>query len=112
MKYFDFFIGETMMIVAKINNSSSKEMTPKFNLIQDVVYRANSSTKREENVIHKVVDNRIKPQTQKEIQCEIKIPHNQMQTIQNCDILSVEYHLKVCDSVTVHRKYIDNDIFV
>lgn len=93
-----------MMIVAKINNSSSKDMTPKFSLIQDVVYHANSSTKREGSVIHKVVDTCIKPQTQKEIKCQIKIPHNQMLSIQNCDILSVEYHLKVCDSVTVHRK--------
>ncbi len=91
-----------MVIVAKINNSSSSDMTPKFSLIQDVVYRANSNTKHEGNVIHKVLDNCIKPQTQKEVKCSMKIPRDQMQTIQNCDIISVEYHLKVCNGVTVY----------
>lgn len=87
--------GKTMSIVAKINNSSSSEMTPKFSLIQDVVYRANGNTKHEGNVIHKVVDHCIKPQTQKEVTVVINIPCGLMQTIQNCDIISVEYHLKV-----------------
>lgn len=87
-----------MTILARINNSSSKEMTPKFSLIQDVVYHANSSTKRENKVIHKVVDNCVKPQTQMEVKCQIEIPPDQMQTIQNCDILSVGYHVKVCNS--------------
>ncbi|XP_034398070.1 arrestin domain-containing protein 3-like isoform X2 [Cyclopterus lumpus] len=86
--------GETLAIVAKINNSSSSEMIPKFSLIQNVVYRANSSTKHVSSVIHKVVDNGIKSQTQKDVRCAIQIPRVQMPTIQNCDIISVEYHLK------------------
>ncbi|XP_068461415.1 arrestin domain-containing protein 3-like isoform X2 [Clinocottus analis] len=86
--------GETLAIVAKINNSSSSEMIPKFSLIQNVVYRANSSTKHESSVIHKVVNNSIKSQTQKDVRCAIQIPRVQMPTIQNCDIISVEYHLK------------------
>ncbi|XP_031705282.1 arrestin domain-containing protein 3-like [Anarrhichthys ocellatus] len=85
--------GETMAIVAKINNSSSKDMIPKFSLIQDVVYRAKSSTKHASSVIHKVVDNCIKPRTERDVRCEIQIPRVQMPTIQNCDIISVEYHL-------------------
>lgn len=91
-----------MMIVAKVNNSSSSEMMPKFSLIQDVVYRASGGTKHEDNVIHKVIGTCIKPQTQAEVKCEIMIPHNQMQTIQNCEILSLEYHVKVCNSVPVY----------
>ncbi|XP_044052621.1 arrestin domain-containing protein 3-like [Siniperca chuatsi] len=87
--------GETMAIVAKISNSSSSDMTPKFSLIQDVVYRANSNTKHEGNVVHTVVDHCIKPQTQKEVKCAITIPRDQVHTIQNCNIISVEYHLKV-----------------
>ncbi|XP_068560211.1 arrestin domain-containing protein 2-like isoform X2 [Cebidichthys violaceus] len=85
--------GETMAIVAKINNSSSKDMTPKFSLIQDVVYRVKGSTKHASTVIHKVVDNCIKPRTEKNVRCAIQIPRVQMPTIQNCDIISVEYHL-------------------
>ncbi|XP_032372549.1 arrestin domain-containing protein 3 [Etheostoma spectabile] len=86
--------GETMVIMAKIDNSSSSEMIPKFSLIKDVVYRANGHTNHESNVIHKVVDNCIKSRTQRDVRCAIKIPCDLMPTIQNCDIISVEYHLK------------------
>lgn len=83
------------MIIAKINNSSSSEMIPKFSVTQNVVYRANSSTRHESHVIHKVVDKGIKSQTQKTVRCAIQIPRVQMPTIHNCDIISVEYQLKV-----------------
>lgn len=93
------------MIAAKISNSSSSEMTPKFSIIQDVVYRAKGDTRHESNVIHKVVDNAVKAHTQKEVKCTLKIPRDQMITIQNCDIISVEYHLKVCDiAITMLQK--------
>ncbi|XP_078106618.1 arrestin domain-containing protein 3-like [Sander vitreus] len=87
--------GDTMVIVAKINNSSSSEMIPKFSLIKDVVYHANGHTSHESSVIHKAVDNCIKSRTQRDVRCAIKIPRDQMPTVQNCDIISVEYHLKV-----------------
>ncbi|TDH12661.1 hypothetical protein EPR50_G00049400 [Perca flavescens] len=86
--------GETIVIVAKIDNSSSSEMIPKFSLIKDVVYRANGHTNLESSVIQKVVDNCIKSRTQRDVRCAIKIPRDQTPTIQNCDIISVEYHLK------------------
>ncbi|XP_044225335.1 arrestin domain-containing protein 3-like [Thunnus albacares] len=86
--------GETVVIVAKINNASSSSMTPKFSLTQNVVYRANSNTKHESNVIQKLCDNCIKSKTQTEVRCAIKIPCNQVQTINNCEIISVEYYLK------------------
>lgn len=88
------------MVLAKVDNSSSSDMTPKFSLIQEVVYRANGRTKHENTVCHKVADNCIKPKTQKELRCEIKIPSDRMLTIQNCDIISVEYCLKVCSTVS------------
>nr|XP_020450254.1 arrestin domain-containing protein 3-like [Monopterus albus] len=91
--------GETMVIAAKVDNSSSKDMTPKFTLIQDVLYLANSSTKHKSNVIFRMAGKGIKPQTQEELKCEVKIPCDQKPTIQNCDIIKVEYHLKVCNSV-------------
>ena len=90
-----------MVIVAKINNASSSDMTPKFSLTQNVVYRANSNTKHESNVIQKLCGNCIKSKTQKEVRCVMKIPCKQMQTIHNCEIISVEYYLKVCKDVTV-----------
>ncbi|XP_069555956.1 arrestin domain-containing protein 3-like [Brachyistius frenatus] len=87
--------GETMMIVAKVRNSSSSEMNPKFSLTMDTVYHANSSTKHESSVIHKMLDTPVKPKTQKEVKCAMKIPRELALTIQNCEIISLEYHIKV-----------------
>ncbi|XP_071783581.2 arrestin domain-containing protein 3-like [Centroberyx gerrardi] len=87
--------GETVACVAKVNNSSSKDMTPKFSLKQKMVYRAQGHTKYGENVICKMVGDCIIPKTEKTINCAIKIPADVFQTIQNCDIISVEYQLKV-----------------
>ncbi|KAG7243939.1 hypothetical protein INR49_006097 [Caranx melampygus] len=88
-------VCDTMAVVAKINNSSSSDMTPKFALVREVVFRANSSTKHLSSNVHKMVDKCIHPYTEKTIHCALKIPHGQTQTIQNCDIISVEYYLKV-----------------
>lgn len=93
--YVVFYIGETMAIVVKINNSSSSEMTPKFALVREVVFRAGGSTKCLSSNVHKMVDKSIHPHTEKTIHCGLKIPHDQTQTIQNCEIISVEYYLKV-----------------
>ncbi|XP_029367119.1 arrestin domain-containing protein 3-like isoform X2 [Echeneis naucrates] len=87
--------GETVQILAKINNSSSSEMTPKFSLIQNVVFHASNNTKHQSSVITKAVENRIRPRTERSIKCRMMIPHDQIQTINNCDIISVKYNLKV-----------------
>lgn len=84
-----------MTVVAKFNNTSSSDMTPKFSLTQTVVYHANDSQKTEEHTVKKVVENCLMPETRKEITCAIRIPSDQILSIQNCDILSVEYRLKV-----------------
>ncbi|CAL9708212.1 unnamed protein product [Knipowitschia caucasica] len=86
--------GDTVFINAKINNSSSKDVIPKFSLIQDVVYRASGNTKFEKNVIHKDAHECIKPQNHKELRCSLKIPSNTPMSILDCDILSVEYRIK------------------
>ena len=89
-----------MAIVAKINNSSSSEMTPKFSVKQDIVYRASGGIKEESKVILKMAENSIQPQTQEMVQCVMTIPIDLTPTIQNCEIISVEYRLKVCNTVT------------
>lgn len=86
--------GDTVCINAKISNSSSKDVTPKFSLIRDVVYRANGSTKYEKNVIHKEVGGLVQPKSHNEVRSVFKIPSNASLTIHNCDILSVEYRIK------------------
>lgn len=86
--------GDTVSIHANVRNSSSKDVTPKFSLIQDVVYRASGSTKYEKNVIQKAVGDCVSPQTHNEVRSIFKIPPNAPLSILNCDILSVEYRIK------------------
>lgn len=86
--------GDTVSIHAKVSNSSSKDVIPKFSFIQDVVYRASGSTKYEKHVIHKDAGNCVQPQTHNEVRCRFKIPPNTPLTIHNGDILSVEYRIK------------------
>lgn len=88
-----------MAISAKINNASSKDMTPKFSLKQNVVYSAQGSRKYEESSFCKMVGNVVAPRTEKTVQWAMSIPADVPQTIHNCDIISVEYHIKVCAAV-------------
>ncbi|KAM9858640.1 uncharacterized protein ACBR49_020626 [Aulostomus maculatus] len=87
--------GEVITALAKINNSSSSEMRPKFSLIQNVEYRANNSTRRDTSVVEKASHDIVTPRTQKDVRQSIKIPHNLQRSINNCDILTVEYFFKV-----------------
>ncbi|KAE8292312.1 Arrestin domain-containing protein 2 [Larimichthys crocea] len=87
--------GETITIVVKVNNASSKEMTPKFSLTRDLVYRAVGDTKHEKSVILRLSENTIQPKTQEEVKCRMTVPRGQTHTIHNCDIISLEYYLKV-----------------
>ncbi|XP_053727102.1 arrestin domain-containing protein 3-like [Synchiropus splendidus] len=90
-----FAPGESAVVTAKINNSSSSEMKPKMTLLKTVVYRATSSTNHENHILDKVVEACMRPKSQREIRCVLKIPHDEPLSIQNCDIISVEYQVKV-----------------
>uniref|UniRef100_A0A8C6WXJ7 Arrestin C-terminal-like domain-containing protein n=1 Tax=Neogobius melanostomus TaxID=47308 RepID=A0A8C6WXJ7_9GOBI len=87
--------GDTVSINAKIRNSSSKDVTPKFSLIQTVMCCANGNTVYEKNLICKEVGGCVQPQTHNEVRSKFKIPSDAPLTINNCDILSVEYSIKV-----------------
>ncbi|XP_030592783.1 arrestin domain-containing protein 3-like isoform X2 [Archocentrus centrarchus] len=88
------FPGETLSVVAKIHNSSSKDTKPKFKLQQQTVYRAGSSTKYSEKTLFKMVGDTVSPNSVVSASCQMKIPHD-VQILQNCDIISVEYCMKV-----------------
>ncbi|XP_071783608.1 arrestin domain-containing protein 3-like [Centroberyx gerrardi] len=87
--------GETVAVVAKVSNPSSQKMTPKFTLKQKVMYFANGSTKTSEKTICKMVGDVITPETEQTVTCPVEIPSDLGQTIHNCDIISVDYYLKV-----------------
>ncbi|KAJ0067782.1 hypothetical protein NL108_010450 [Boleophthalmus pectinirostris] len=86
--------GDSVLINAKINNSSSKDATPKFSFIQDVEYRVKGNTKHDKLVICREYRECVKPQTLKEHTFSLTIPPDTPLSIQNCDILSVEYRIK------------------
>ncbi|TNM89760.1 hypothetical protein fugu_003994 [Takifugu bimaculatus] len=89
-----FAPGETIAVVAKINNSSSSEMTPKFKLKCDIVYRAQGNTNHESSTIAIVSDQCVTPRTQKTVNCALQVPRDLGLSIQNCNLISVEYRLK------------------
>ncbi|XP_051923410.1 arrestin domain-containing protein 3 [Hippocampus zosterae] len=87
--------GETAVVVAKINNNSSSDMTPKVRLSQAIVYTASGRTKHENSTVNKMAGQNIGAHSEKEVRWAVKIPTHQEPTIKNCDIISVEYFLKV-----------------
>uniref|UniRef100_A0A3Q2QEU3 Arrestin domain-containing protein 3 n=1 Tax=Fundulus heteroclitus TaxID=8078 RepID=A0A3Q2QEU3_FUNHE len=81
--------------IAKVNNATSRNMTPKFKLIRTIEFLANGDSKNEEYSVQKVVDKVIKPHTKHEVRCELQVPTDEMPSIENCDIISVFHQLKV-----------------
>ncbi|XP_039875518.1 arrestin domain-containing protein 3-like [Simochromis diagramma] len=87
--------GETLSVVAKICNSSSKEMRPKFKLQQKIVYTCKKHTNPTFKTLCKMVGDTISPNSEQTVSCKIKIPGDIAPTLHNCDIISVEYYVKV-----------------
>ncbi|XP_033182014.1 arrestin domain-containing protein 3-like [Anabas testudineus] len=87
--------GDTISIVATICNSSSKTMRPKYNLQQITVYRAGSSTNSSCKSLCKIVGDTIAPNSEETASCQLQIPVDAIYTLYNCDIISVEYYVKV-----------------
>ncbi|KAJ3604595.1 hypothetical protein NHX12_029335 [Muraenolepis orangiensis] len=88
-------LGETLAVVANVNNSSTKDIQPKYTLKQVVVYRAGGKQISSKKILMKASANVIEPNTQKSVTCSMQIPADMPPSIGNCRILSVEYFLKV-----------------
>lgn len=72
-------------------------MTPKFSLIQDIKFHAQGDTKHQSHDVGKSASDPIKPKTQQKVECSMQIPFDQVLSIPNCEIIKVEYKLKVCN---------------
>uniref|UniRef100_A0A3Q3LUH6 Arrestin C-terminal-like domain-containing protein n=1 Tax=Mastacembelus armatus TaxID=205130 RepID=A0A3Q3LUH6_9TELE len=88
-------IGDTLSVVAKICNSSSKKVRPKFSLQQKTVYRAEGSTNTSEKNLCKIVGDTIPSNSEETVSCQVKIPADSIYSLSNCEIISIEYYLKV-----------------
>ncbi|XP_074525524.1 arrestin domain-containing protein 3-like isoform X1 [Halichoeres trimaculatus] len=87
--------GDTLSVTAKICNSSSKKMKPKFNLMQTVTYSAGSSNNHCCKSLCKVVGETIAPNSQETASCQLMVSPDAIYTLNNCEIVSVDYFIKV-----------------
>ncbi|XP_031165048.1 arrestin domain-containing protein 3-like [Sander lucioperca] len=87
--------GDTLSVVAKICNSSSKKVKPKFRLQQKTVYRASGSTNSSDQTLCKIVGETIALNSEKTVSCQLKIPADAIPTLHHCEIISVDHYLKV-----------------
>ncbi|XP_075955491.1 arrestin domain-containing protein 3-like [Anarhichas minor] len=87
--------GDNVAVVAKIHNSSSKKMKPKYSLQQKIVYRANASTNISDQSLCKMVGEIIAPNSEESVSCQLTVPADVIPTLHNCEILTVEYYFKV-----------------
>ncbi|XP_059193795.1 arrestin domain-containing protein 3-like [Centropristis striata] len=87
--------GDTLSIDAKICNSSSKKMRLKFSLVQRTEFRDSGSTAISNKSVFEKVGETIRKYSEETVSCQMKIPVDDIFTIHNCDIISVDYYLKV-----------------
>lgn len=87
--------GETVVVIANVNNSSTKEVKLKYTLKKIVVYRAQCDKKSSSEVLMRAAGDVIKPNSQRRVIGSIQIPADMAQSISDCQILSVEYFLRV-----------------
>ncbi|XP_034025953.1 arrestin domain-containing protein 3-like [Thalassophryne amazonica] len=87
--------GQTVLAVAKIKNDSSKTLIPKFTLQQRIVYWTKSDFKKSKKTICKLSGQTIAACTKTTVTCPIVLPHDLPPSIQNCDMLSLDYCVKV-----------------
>ncbi|XP_073322650.1 arrestin domain-containing protein 3-like [Pagrus major] len=90
-----FSPGDTLSVGATICNSSSKKMTPKFSLKQNIVYRAEGSTNSSDKSLWKMVGETLAPNSEKTVTCHMRIPNDVIHSLHNCEIISVEHYLMV-----------------
>lgn len=100
---FNFFdiihlTGETAAVVVNISNRSSTKMRPKVKLQECVEYRAESRTTTSSRIWGKLVGDTVKGNAKETFNFQVKIPGEIIPSIPNCEIISVDYNLKVPNS--------------
>ncbi|XP_076853833.1 arrestin domain-containing protein 3-like [Brachyhypopomus gauderio] len=87
--------GEIITVEADIENSSSRDLKLKYKLEQKQTFTAQSHHNYSTTVIFKVVSDPIPSKSKRSVASKLKIPPDASLSIANCDIIKVEYILKV-----------------
>ncbi|XP_076148106.1 arrestin domain-containing protein 3-like isoform X1 [Alosa pseudoharengus] len=87
--------GEMLVVQAEIDNSSSRNLKPKYKLDKKITYIAHSSTKIERGTIFKEEGSPIPSKDHQTVTQELMIPTSLPPTILFCKVLRLEYKLKV-----------------
>lgn len=90
--------GETAAVVVNISNRSSTKMRPKVKLQECIEYRAGSRKTTSSRIWDKLVGDTVKGNSGETFNFQVKIPGEIIPSIPNCEIISVEYDLKVPNS--------------
>lgn len=103
LTFLDFFkkkiSGEGLKVVALIQNNSSREIKPKFSVYRKHSFFARGKRRLHTNDLLKEVGEPIPPSTNTKVTRVINIPHDVEPSIHNCNIIKVEYRLRVSSSV-------------
>lgn len=76
-------------------------MRPKFSLQQVTVYRAGSSTNSSTTSLCKLIGDTIASNSEETVSCQLQVPADATPTLYNCELISVDYYLKVRERDTV-----------
>lgn len=91
------FTGDTLTIIGTLCYSSSKDTRLKFSLQKKTVYRAYASTNICDESLSKMVGDTIKGNSEETFSFQMPIPADAHPTIDNCEIIYVDYYIKVCN---------------
>ncbi|XP_062874303.1 arrestin domain-containing protein 3-like [Trichomycterus rosablanca] len=87
--------GEVIKVSTSVDNSSSRDLKPKYSLDQTQTFCAEGHTKHFSQNIFKVVGDPISSKSNLTLNTDLTIPPNLNLTIANCGIIKVEYLFKV-----------------
>ena len=95
------FAGEDLKVVASIENSSSREIKPKYTLYQKDSFFARGKRRVSTKDILKELGEPIPPSGKLKVTKVLKIPQHIVPSIFTCSNIKCEYRLKVCVSVSL-----------
>uniref|UniRef100_A0A674DBW2 Zgc:110626 n=1 Tax=Salmo trutta TaxID=8032 RepID=A0A674DBW2_SALTR len=96
-----YYLGEDLKVVASIENSSSREIKPKYTLYQKDSFFARGKRRVSTKDILKELGEPIPPSGKLKVTKVLKIPQHIVPSIFTCSNIKCEYRLKVCVSVSL-----------